>query len=87
MESKKHNHPEIKILQAGFHRTGSVSLAYALEILGFGPVWHMAVDDDDPNLPRPITRVKAIKWWCKNNCEIVKKLGKYVLYIQKTIAN
>ena len=35
--------PEIKIIGAGAPRTGTVSLMKALELLGFGPCYHMDV--------------------------------------------
>ena len=40
MTNKK---PEIKIIGAGAPRTGTSSLKTALEILGFGPCYHMEV--------------------------------------------
>ena len=32
---------DLKVLHAGFHRSGTDSTALALDIIGFGPVWHM----------------------------------------------
>jgi hypothetical protein len=34
--------PQMKVIGAGFHRTGTLSLSAALEQLGFGPCYHMA---------------------------------------------
>lgn len=61
---------DLKILHMGFHRTGSMSVAKALEMLGFGPVWHAAL------LTRTNNKFasKGLQWWLKNDCEVYKKL-------------
>ncbi|MEM7257833.1 MAG: sulfotransferase family protein [Pseudomonadota bacterium] len=39
----------LKIIGAGFGRTGTMSLKYALETLGFGPCYHMEEVFDSPD--------------------------------------
>lgn len=62
----KHN---LKVIGAGFSRTGSYSLKMALEELGFGPCWHVIdiMRDDD--------KANALMWW--RNIEQRLKLNKY----------
>ncbi len=38
----------LEVIGAGFGRTGTLTLKYALERLGFGPCHHMSVLSDDP---------------------------------------
>ena len=57
---------DLKVLHAGFHRSGTASVALALDILGLGPVWHGAM------IPIPLL-FKGIKWWTHNNCSIFNK--------------
>ena len=38
----------LKVIGAGFGRTGTLSLKLALEALGFGPCYHMAETRDHP---------------------------------------
>ena len=45
MESKN----ELKVIGAGFGRTGTTSLAKALEILGVGPCYHLNEIIDRPD--------------------------------------
>ena len=60
---------ELKIIHAGLHRTGSSSLALALEILGFGPVYHGRTF----MIKYPKIYEKSWEWWIKN--DILKKLN------------
>lgn len=65
----KEKHP-LKILHAGFHRSGTASVCLALEMLDMGPVWHgMMV-----SLP---LLFKGISWWTKNDCAIFRRLDKH----------
>ena len=56
----------LKILHAGYHRTGTVSVAMALEQLGYGPSWHFVKNE-------PFFTEKGMNWWCKNDFENYKK--------------
>ena len=60
----------LKIIHAGFHRTGSSSLSVALDMLGFGPCWHAKTT--------PTTYLDkfeaGMKWWIDN--KILQKLNK-----------
>eukprot|EP01083_Nonionella_stella_P032626 89296_1 len=40
----KVNKYPLKIIHAGFHRGGTTSIANALKILGFGRIWHTAIN-------------------------------------------
>lgn len=64
---------ELKVLHAGFHRTGSMSLALALEILGLGPVWHVQRNTSQGNYA---FNRKGLSWWNKNNFEKFRQLDK-----------
>eukprot|EP01083_Nonionella_stella_P284059 966882_1 len=63
IRSSKSNHPtwkgkhDLKVIGAGFSRTGSYSLKMALEMLGFTPCWHIidVMADDD--------KATALMWW------------------------
>ncbi|MEM7098397.1 MAG: sulfotransferase family protein [Pseudomonadota bacterium] len=55
----------LKIIGAGFGRTGTLSLKHALEELGFGPCYHMAEIPNHPeHIPewRKATRGEPIDW-------------------------
>ncbi len=54
-------HP-LKIIHAGYHRAGTTSLGKALEILGFGPIWHCALNSGDQNQ-------KGLEWWMDNKID------------------
>ena len=66
-EGKESNRFELKILHMGFHRGGTGSTALALDILGFGPVWHMS------HIPFSFM-VKGLAFWMKDRSAIYKKL-------------
>ena len=53
----------LKIIHAGYHRAGTTSLGKALEILGFGPVWHCALNSGDQNK-------KGLEWWINNKIDL-----------------
>lgn len=60
---------DLKVIGAGFSRTGSYSLKMALEQLGFRPCWHIIdimADDDKAN---------ALMWW--RNIDKKIKTDKY----------
>ena len=66
----------LEIIHAGFHRTGTSSLSIALDILGYGPVWHSATTPDK----YPKMAKKSFDWWVNNN--IMKRLndGEYIKF-------
>ena len=43
--------PSLQVIGAGFGRTGTTSLKKALEILGFGPCYHMQTAMTRPHHP------------------------------------
>ena len=55
----------LKLIHCGLHRAGTTSVAKALDILGFGPVWHPALNKTSDNN-------KYLKWW--NDNHIIDKL-------------
>eukprot|EP01084_Bolivina_argentea_P143572 252066_1 len=60
-EPKWRGKHDLKVIGAGFSRTGSYSLKMALEELGFTPCWHIIdimCDDDKAN---------ALMWWRNMN--------------------
>ena len=53
------NDCEVKLIHAGFFRTGSASVALALDHLGYGPVWHPGNFD-----PERLSLVSdALRFW------------------------
>ena len=66
-EKVKSKRFELKIIHAGFHRGGTASAALALDILGYGPVWHMMTID--------VSLIKkGMEYWLKDDCKIFKTL-------------
>ena len=59
------NESQIKVIGAGFGRTGTTSLKGALEKLGFGPCYHMTEVFENPEhipLWEAATRGESIEW-------------------------
>jgi len=50
----------LEIINAGFYRGGTSSLALALDQLGFGPVWHLITNSEE-------LTARGSKWWVEND--------------------
>eukprot|EP01084_Bolivina_argentea_P258075 434928_1 len=55
MTEKKTGEWDLKIIVAGISRSGTTSLGRALNILGYGPIWHMTLV--------PFTKLLKVSWW------------------------
>ena len=56
---------DLKLIHAGFHRTGTLSICLALDKLGFGPVWHGI----NPLLP-PGFHDKGFSWFLEHDIAV-----------------
>ena len=55
----------LRVIGAGFGRTGTMSLKYALEELGFGPCYHMREVQENPSHPAQWERAvngESVNW-------------------------
>jgi len=59
---------DLKIICPGYPRSGTKSLAFALDMLGYGPVWHCAI--------LSVKEMKHLEWW-NNNYKSINN-GEYV---------
>ena len=76
-ELNQNTYKGLKIIHAGFHRTGSASLSIALDILGYGPVWHMATYPTK----YPTECGKALMWWLTNKLDLWYSIIEYLCSI------